>query len=212
MRPVVFIAAMFVALGCSDTNSSVATGTGGDGGNGSMAGVGGDGGTGGTPEGGTAGSRGGAGGIAGMSGVGAAGGDGGTGGTAGGDGGTGGVAGMAGVGGDGGAGGDDGNVCPNLFNINAIPSVIPSGDTSTMVQTRAQETDGQPLPLVLTLSALWGSFENTENIQMPTNVVGQNATYICDRPGEVEICVDATDGACVKTLCTNVTCPSDIPD
>jgi hypothetical protein len=65
--------------------------------------------------------------------------------------------------------------------------------------------------LTLTLSSLWGSFDNTDNIQEPQNVVAQDATYICDRPGDVELCVDATDGACVKTLCTNVTCPDDVP-
>jgi hypothetical protein len=32
---------------------------------------------------------------------------------------------------------------------------------------------------------------------------------ICDRPGRVEICVDATDGACTKTLCDNVICPAE---
>ena len=64
---------------------------------------------------------------------------------------------------------------------------------------RAQDTDGVPMPLVLTLRALWGSFQNTDNIQLPNNVVAQNATYICDRPGPVELCVDATDGACVKS-------------
>lgn len=120
---------------------------------------------------------------------------------------------VGGGGGIGGAGGTSGNICPNLNIINAIPSTIRPGNTSTMVQTRAQETDGLPLPLMLTLRALWGSFENTENIPMSSNVVGQNATYICDRPGPVELCVDATDGACTKTLCTNVSCPDDImPD
>jgi hypothetical protein len=74
--------------------------------------------------------------------------------------------------------------------------------------------------LTLTLSSLWGSFENAQNqmceegdpdcVQSP-NVVFQDATYICDRPGEVEVCVDATDGACVKTLCDFIMCPSDIP-
>jgi hypothetical protein len=79
-----------------------------------------------------------------------------------------------------------------------------------MIETRAQDVDARPQPLVLTLGALWGSFENTENIPMDGNAVGQNATYICDRPGPVEICVDATDGACVKTLCDDVVCPDDI--
>ena len=100
-----------------------------------------------------------------------------------------------------------GNLCPMLFVINGIPRMIAEGDNSTLVQTRGQDTDGLPLPLTLTLSALWGSFENTENIQQPLNVVEQNATYICDRPGLVEICVDATDGACTKTLCDTLVCP-----
>ena len=99
------------------------------------------------------------------------------------------------------------NSCPSLFVINAIPRMIAEGENSTLVQTRAQDTDGLPLPLTLALTALWGSFENTENIQQPGNRVEQNATYICDRPGLVEICVDATDGACTKTLCDTVVCP-----
>ncbi len=103
------------------------------------------------------------------------------------------------------------NLCPQLFVINPVPRVIPDGQTSTSVETRGQDTDGLPFPLVLTLSALWGSFEMADNIQQPNNVVAQNATYLCDRPGEVEICVDATDGACTKTLCDNVVCPDTVP-
>ena len=103
------------------------------------------------------------------------------------------------------------NVCPNLNVINAIPSVIRSPATSTLVQTRGWDNDLQPMPLLLTLSALWGSFENTENMPGSGTVVQQNATYICDRPGDVEVCVDATDGACTKTLCTNIICPDGIP-
>jgi hypothetical protein len=103
------------------------------------------------------------------------------------------------------------NLCPQLFIINGVPRVIAEGDTSTLVQTRGQDTDGLPLPLKLTLNALWGSFESTDNIQEPLNVVVQNATYVCDRPGPVEVCVDATDGACTKTLCDNLVCPADIP-
>jgi hypothetical protein len=103
------------------------------------------------------------------------------------------------------------NLCPMLFVINSIPRIIPAGETTTMVETRGGDTDGLPFPLVLTLRALWGTLENTENIQKENNVVEQNATYICDRPGKVEICVDATDGACLKTRCDVVTCPADIP-
>jgi len=103
------------------------------------------------------------------------------------------------------------NLCPMLFVINAIPSQIAPGETQTRVETRGQDTDGVPIPLVLTLSTLWGSFEDTENVSQPNNVVVQDATYICDRPGWAELCVDATDGACTKTLCTQVLCPNDIP-
>ncbi len=103
------------------------------------------------------------------------------------------------------------NLCPQLFVINGVPRRIPEGQTSTQVETRGQDTDGLPFPLTLTLNALWGTFEDTENIQQPFHVVQQDATYICDRPGPVEICVDATDGACTKTLCDNVICPDDIP-
>jgi len=103
------------------------------------------------------------------------------------------------------------NLCPMLFVINGVPRIIPLGETTTMVETRGQDTDGLPFPLVLTLRAFWGSFSNEDNIAEPNNVVAQNATYICDRPGDVEVCVDATDGACVKTLCDVLTCPADVP-
>ncbi len=103
------------------------------------------------------------------------------------------------------------NQCPNLFVINSIPTVIPAGQTTTRIQTRGQDNDGIPLALTLSLRAPWGTITNDENIQEPQNVVAQNAIYVCDRPGRVEICVDASDGACMKTLCRTVTCPADIP-
>ena len=103
------------------------------------------------------------------------------------------------------------NSCPMLFVINGVPRIIPAGETETTIQTRGQDTDGLPLPLTLTLNALWGSFENVTNIPEPNNVVAQNATYVCDRPGEVEVCVDASDGACVKPMCDIVVCPDTIP-
>lgn len=102
------------------------------------------------------------------------------------------------------------NLCPSLFVINAVPSTVPRGETTTLVQTRAQDIDRLPLALTLTLRALWGRFQNDENMIGQSNVVFQDATYICERPGDVEICVDATDGACVKTLCTVVECPADV--
>jgi hypothetical protein len=89
------------------------------------------------------------------------------------------------------------------------------GERCAGVQTRARDVDHQPLPVTLTLRAPWGSFENTETLQCQGQGCDapyfQNAIYICDRPGEVEICVDATDGACQKTQCDEVECPDDIP-
>ncbi len=91
------------------------------------------------------------------------------------------------------------NICPKLFVLNAIPSnLIPEGESSTEIQVRAQATDGGPLPLMTTLEALWGTFDD---------VHASDTFYRCDRTGQVEICVDATDGACVKTLCMDVFCP-----
>ena len=112
------------------------------------------------------------------------------------------------------------NLCPNLNVINANPSTIPAGSDFTSVQTRGWDTDEKPFPLRLTLEAIWGRFIDTENLSCPeitpecpqsANVVFQDAIYICDRPGPVELCVEGTDGACTKTLCTQVTCPQTVP-
>lgn len=94
-----------------------------------------------------------------------------------------------------------------LFVLNAIPTTISAPNDSTMVETRARDLDGFPMALTLTLRATSGSFQHEELIPMSGGVVGQNATFICALPGGVEICVDATDGDCVKTLCIEVTCP-----
>ena len=201
-----------LVFGCGGGTDGTA-GDGGKGGTGGMAGIDGARGDGGVSgfdgdgDGGVGGFGGGFGsdgGVGGQSGAG-----GGGGGGFGGAGGVGGAGGFGGVGGYGGMGGSNGNICPNLNVINAIPSTIQAPDNSTKIQTRATETDGLPMPLLLTLSALWGTFENTENIPMSGNVVGQNAMYFCERPGPVEICVEATDGLCVKTLCTTVICPEE---
>jgi hypothetical protein len=111
------------------------------------------------------------------------------------------------------------NVCPNLNVISTNPTVIPEGSNFTTVETRGWDTDKKPFPMTLTLSALWGTFQNTENkmcepndpncLQSP-NVTFQDAIYLCDRPGPVELCVEATDGVCVKTQCTDVFCPDDL--
>jgi hypothetical protein len=176
---------------------------GGDGGSGGASGMGGDGGGG---VGGDAGSggTGGMGGDAGSGGVGGTGGDGGSGGV-GGEAGSGGASGTGGSGGGGasGMGGDGGNafpdnLCPKLFTVNAIPSNIPTGENTADVQVRAEDPDDGPLPLVTTFHALSGSFEDAH---------APNTVYTCGDPGLIEICADANDGACVKTLCTDVRCP-----
>ena len=92
------------------------------------------------------------------------------------------------------------NLCPKLYVLNAIPSnLIPEGQSSTEIQVRAQDGDAQPLPLVTTLSAIRGTFDNTH---------AANTVYHCERAGQIEVCADASDGACVKTLCMDVFCPA----
>ncbi len=38
----------------------------------------------------------------------------------------------------------------------------------------------------------------------------EDAIYQCERPGLIEICADASDGACVKTDCIDVQCPEEL--
>lgn len=90
------------------------------------------------------------------------------------------------------------NLCPNLFIVNAIPSTIPPGKDSTEVQRQADDPDDGPLPLVTTFYAFRGTFDDPN---------AADTIYRCESSGLQEICVDASDGACVKTLCTDVTCP-----
>ena len=118
----------------------------------------------------------------------------------GGNGGSGGVSGAGGNGGASGMGGNGGpdNLCPKFFVLNAIPSNIPSGQSTTDVEVRADDPDDGPLPLLTTLYALSGSFGD---VHAPETV------YTCADPGLIEICADASDGACVKTLCIDVRCP-----
>ena len=93
------------------------------------------------------------------------------------------------------------NVCPRLFSVIAIPSTIPEGEDSTEVQVSADDPDSGPLSLTTTLYAVRGTFDDAN---APVTI------YTCERPGLIEICADASDGACVKTLCTDVRCPEDL--
>jgi hypothetical protein len=101
------------------------------------------------------------------------------------------------MGGDGGNAFPD-NLCPKFFVLNAIPSNIPTGENTTDVQVRAEDPDDGPLPLVTTFHALSGSFEDAH---------APETVYTCGDPGLIEICADASDGACVKTACIDVRCP-----
>lgn len=92
------------------------------------------------------------------------------------------------------------NLCPKLFTVNAIPSVIPPGQDFTEVQRQASDPDDGPLPLVTTFYALRGTFDDPN---------AEETIYRCERSGLQEICVDASDGACVKTLCMDVICPEE---
>ncbi|MDH3201047.1 MAG: hypothetical protein OEM15_09160 [Myxococcales bacterium] len=91
------------------------------------------------------------------------------------------------------------------------------GERCARVETRARDVDNLPLPVTLTLRAPWGRFEDDETLQCEDGTplcpgpYFQNAVYICDRPGDVEICVDATDGASRDIQCGEVTCPADTP-
>ena len=51
------------------------------------------------------------------------------------------------------------------------------------------------------LYAIRGTFEDASATE---------TVYTCERAGLNEICADVSDGACVKTLCTDVRCPDDL--
>jgi hypothetical protein len=92
------------------------------------------------------------------------------------------------------------NICPRLFTVNAIPSnTIPEGKNWTEVQVRADDPDLGPLLLMTTLYARYGTFDDPNS---------RDTIYRCERSGLIEVCADATDGACEKTLCMDVFCPA----
>ena len=93
------------------------------------------------------------------------------------------------------------NLCPKLYVVNAIPSTIPEGRNWTEVQTRAEDFDDGPLDLITTFYSFRGTFDDEH---------AENTIYRCERSGLQEVCVDAHDGACVKTLCVDVWCPQDL--
>jgi hypothetical protein len=117
-----------------------------------------------------------------------------------------------------------GNECPKIFDFRALPSVIPVGQSSSLIQTVAQDLDGTcgnncdpqtcddanppnctPGPdngFVTQLDAFVGTFDD------PTASL---TTYHCDPyfPGPIEICLNASDGDldCDKDPRIAVICP-----
>jgi cysteine-rich repeat protein len=117
-----------------------------------------------------------------------------------------------------------GNECPKIFNLAAIPRVIPNGQSSALIQTLALDLDGTcgsncnpqtcddanppvctPGPdngFVTTLDAFVGTFDD------PSSTL---TTYHCDPwfPGLIEICTNVSDGDldCDKERCTSLVCP-----
>jgi hypothetical protein len=90
------------------------------------------------------------------------------------------------------------NLCPALYSLAAIPTVIPPGQSSATIHARAEDVDNFPEPFTTTLRASNGTFDDVNAF---------DTVYRCDGAGEVEICVDASDGDCTKTTCLMVSCP-----
>ncbi len=90
----------------------------------------------------------------------------------------------------------DGNLCPRLQLLNAVPNDIPAGGSSE-VTVLASDPDGDPLTTALTATS--GSFAD------PT---AQSTTYTCGASGTQTIRVVASDGdvSCDKTKTFTVTC------
>ncbi|MGB5703579.1 MAG: hypothetical protein WBM48_12240, partial [Polyangiales bacterium] len=83
----------------------------------------------------------------------------------------------------------EGNNCPRLHFLNAVPNNIPEGGASA-VTVLVSDADGDPLTTALTATS--GSFEDP---------AAQSTTYTCGSSGTQTISVSVTDGdaACDKT-------------
>ncbi len=90
----------------------------------------------------------------------------------------------------------EGNLCPRLHFLNAVPSSISDGDSSE-VTVLVSDADGDPLTTALTATS--GSFEDP---------AAQSTTYTCGSGGTQTIRVSVTDGdaACDKTKSFEVEC------
>jgi hypothetical protein len=90
------------------------------------------------------------------------------------------------------------NLCPQLYSLAAIPLVIPPGESSATIHVRAEDVDNFPGPFVTMLRTSSGAFDDRYAL---------DTVYRCDGAGEVDICVDASDGDCKKTTCLKISCP-----
>ena len=95
------------------------------------------------------------------------------------------------------------NLCPEVSSLTIDPDTLEEEEIADVIVV-AEDPDDNPERLTTTLTARHGTIADPNASQ---------TTYACDPDvgGIIPICVDASDGACVKTLCTNVTCPDDVP-
>lgn len=90
----------------------------------------------------------------------------------------------------------DGNRCPRLHSLNAVPDDIPQGGSSA-VSVLASDADGDSLSTALTATS--GSFADAS---------APSTTYTCGASGTQTILVSVSDGdeACDKTKSVQVEC------
>jgi hypothetical protein len=98
------------------------------------------------------------------------------------------------------------NICPVVQDLNATPNPIPPGQSTTLIEVEARDPDDQPEPLVTTLAAPSGWFDDPNAL---------TTTFTCGDRGPVEVCVVASDGdeTCPigdRMQCIAVECPSTV--
>jgi len=90
------------------------------------------------------------------------------------------------------------NACPFLYSLSPIPSNIPPGENSSEIQVRAEDPDNYPGPLMLTLTASSGSFDDSQAF---------DTFFRCDGPGVVDVCAEVFDTLCKRSTCVKIRCP-----
>jgi hypothetical protein len=103
----------------------------------------------------------------------------------------------------------EGNNCPRLHFLNAVPDEVPANPVGSEVTVWVSDKDGDTLNTELT--ATGGSFEQASSVLTNTaDPVSVLTTYFCDgAAGAQTISVTVSDGeaACDKSTSFDVTCP-----